>query len=179
MMLPTDAAITTRRSSLSGTLAALIGLPSYRARCVHQAWMFVRFRPAARPGIELRHNIPDFRFIRKHSETAGGNSNGPGGQVDAARDTPRPPGLRGQRRCLRATPVLTAASATAAATAGTTPASNIDGVMYSSLSSLLATMAASAWAAASFIWSFTRLARTSSMPRKKPGKQQELLIWFG
>src|SRR5438477_9957289 len=50
MMLPTDAAITTRRSSLSGTLAALIGLPSYRAHCVHQAWMFVRFRPAARPG---------------------------------------------------------------------------------------------------------------------------------
>src|SRR5438309_8839409 len=92
MMLPTDAAITTRRSSLSGTLAALIGLPSYRARCVHQAWMFVRFRPAARPGIELRHNIPDFRFIRKHSETAGGNSDGPGGQVDAARDTPRPAG---------------------------------------------------------------------------------------
>src|SRR2546429_318565 len=90
MMLPTDAAITTRRSSLSGTLAALIGLPSYRARCVHQAWMFVRFRPAARPGIELRHNIPDFRFIRKHSETAGGNSDGPGGQVDAARDRPPP-----------------------------------------------------------------------------------------
>src|SRR5687767_9685184 len=83
------------------------------------------------------------------------------------------------RRFLRATPVFTAASLTAAATAGTTRGSNMDGVMYSSLSSFLLTMAASAWAAASFISSFTRRARTSSIPRKKPGKQHELLIWFG
>src|SRR5262249_46332756 len=91
----------------------------------------------------------------------------------------RPVRRRRHRRCLRATPDLTAASATAAATVGTTRASNIDGVMYSSLSSLFATIDASACAAASFIWSFTRLARTSSMPRKNPGKQHELLIWFG
>ena len=73
-------------------------------------------------------------------------------------------------RCRRATPVLHAAAATAAATAGTTRESNIDGVMYSSLSSLLVTMAARACAAASFISSLTRRARTSSMPRKKPGE---------
>src|SRR5262249_58847457 len=78
-----------------------------------------------------------------------------------------------------ATPVLIAASETAAATAGTTRLSNIDGVMYSSPSSSLLTISASAWAAASFISSLTRRARTSSMPRKNPGKQQELLIWFG
>ena len=41
------------------------------------------------------------------------------------------------------------------------------------------TIAARALAAASFISSLTRRARTSSMPRKNPGKQQELLIWFG
>src|SRR5881409_69479 len=75
----------------------------------------------------------------------------------------------------RATPVLMAA----AATAGTTRLSNIDGVMYSSPSSSLVTIAARACAAASFISSLTRWARTSSMPRKNPGKQQELLIWFG
>ena len=84
--------------------------------------------------------------------------------------------LAGRRR---ATPVRLAASATAAATAGTTRPSNIEGVMYSSESSPLDTMAASACAAASFISSFTRRARTSSIPRKKPGKQHELLIWFG
>ena len=89
----------------------------------------------------------------------------------------RPAVPRGRLR--RATPVLMAASATAVDTAGTTRGSNIDGVMYSSLSSLFATMPASACAAASFISSFTRRARTSSMPRKKPGKQHELLIWFG
>src|SRR5205814_6204491 len=83
---------------------------------------------------------------------------------------------RGRRR---ATPVRMAASPTAAATAGTTRLSNIDGVMYSSLSSAFETIAASASAAASFISSLTRRARTSSIPRKKPGKQQELLIWFG
>ena len=55
----------------------------------------------------------------------------------------------------------------------------MDGVMYSSLSSASPTMPARAWAAASFISSLTLRARTSSMPRKKPGKQQELLIWFG
>src|SRR5205809_823014 len=85
----------------------------------------------------------------------------------------------GPRRRRRATPVRLAASATAAATAGTTRPSNIEGVLYSSESSPLDTMAASACAAASFISSFTRRARTSSIPRKKPGKQHELLIWFG
>ena len=79
----------------------------------------------------------------------------------------------------RATPVRTAASATAAATAGTTRGSNIDGVMYSSHSSVSVTMLARACAAASFISSFTRRARTSNKPLKNPGKPHELLIWFG
>src|SRR5262245_51451193 len=82
-------------------------------------------------------------------------------------------------RLRRATPLFTAASATAAATAGTTRESNIEGVMYSSLSSDRVTMVARACAAASFISSLTRRARTSSMPRKKPGKPHELLIWLG
>src|SRR2546427_391140 len=143
--------------------------------------MKVYLRPVLSPS-QPKKNAPSGRMrkptekiatvLRKRGRAAGGGWRGGG-------TGPAPPGLRGQRRCLRAPPVLTAASATAAATAGTTRASNIDGVMYSSLSSLLATIEASAWAAASFIWSFTRLARTSSMPRKKPGKQQELLIWFG
>src|SRR5439155_26159790 len=85
-------------------------------------------------------------------------------------------GPRGRRL---ATPLRMAASPTAAAEAGTARPSNIDGVMYSSLSSAFETIAASASAAASFISSLTRRARTSSIPRKKPGKQQELLIWFG
>ena len=62
---------------------------------------------------------------------------------------PRPSHYGLRRR--RATPEAMAASATASATAGTTRGSNIVGVMYSSLSSLLLTIAASAWAAASFI----------------------------
>src|SRR5438132_8000333 len=77
----------------------------------------------------------------------------------------------GPRRRRRATPVRLAASATAAATAGTTRPSNIEGVMYSSESSPLDTMAASACAAASFISSFTRRARTSSIPRKKRSEE--------
>src|SRR4029453_5713678 len=79
-------------------------------------------------------------------------------------------------RFLRATPVRMAASATAWDTAGTSRGSNMDGVMYSSLSSFLPTIPAIALAAASFISSFTCLARTSSRPRKMPGKPQELLI---
>ncbi len=81
------------------------------------------------------------------------------------------------RPVFRATPVRAAASATAAATVGTTRGSNMDGVMYSSLTSLSPTMPASACAAARFSWSLTLRARTSSIPRKKPGKQQELLIF--
>src|SRR5262249_26462909 len=57
-------------------------------------------------------------------------------QPPAVRATPAPRGRR------RATPVLMAASATAVATAGTSRASNIDGVMYSSDNSLLATIPA-------------------------------------
>src|SRR4029453_7551386 len=79
----------------------------------------------------------------------------------------------------RATPVLMAPSETAAATAGTPRLSNIDGVMYSSPSSSFVTISASACAAARFLASFPRRARPSSMPRKNPGKQHELLIWFG
>src|SRR5215510_15504835 len=67
-----------------------------------------------------------------------------------------------------------AASETAAATAGTTRLSNIEGVMYSSPSSSAVTIAARAWAAASFISSFTRRARTSSMPRRSEEHTSEL-----
>src|SRR5258705_11683306 len=79
----------------------------------------------------------------------------------------------------RPTPERMAASEAAAATAGTTRLSNIEGVMYSSPSSSDVTIDARACAAASFISSFTRRARTSSIPRKNPGKQHELLIWLG
>src|SRR5881397_1992682 len=82
------------------------------------------------------------------------------------RDAPPPVAPRDLRR---ATPVRMAASETA----GTTRLSNIEGVMYSSPSSSRVTIAASACAAASFISSFTRRARTSSIPRKNPGKQHE------
>src|SRR5919201_2694370 len=154
MIFPTAAAITTRRNSLGGTLGGAIGLPSCRAY---------------RHGRSGCHDLgaPLRRVAAQHT-----------GFSVKTKESPRA-SRGGQCRCLRAPPDLTAASATAAATVGTTRASNIDGVMYSSLSSPLATIDASAWAAASFIWSLTRLARTSSMPRKNPGKQHELLIWFG
>src|SRR5438094_7531458 len=85
MMLPTDAAMTTRRSSLSGTLEALaMGLPSCRSHCGHHAWMFVHY-PPARGRLELRHNIPDFRPRRKRS---GHGQRGPAGGDDAVRDSP-------------------------------------------------------------------------------------------
>jgi hypothetical protein len=51
--------------------------------------------------------------------------------------------------------------------------------MYSGPSSDFPTQDAMACAAASFISSFTVRARESSRPRKKPGKQSTLLIWFG
>src|SRR5207302_699829 len=63
--------------------------------------------------------------------------------------------------------------------AGATARLNTLGMMYSGPSSLRLTEAASAWAAASFISSLTVRARESSRPRKKPGKQSTLLIWFG
>src|SRR5689334_24055517 len=72
----------------------------------------------------------------------------------------------------RATPVLMAASETAAATAGTTRLSNIDGVMYSSPSSSLVTIFASACAAASFTSAFTRGAGTAVMQQKDIGGEQ-------
>ena len=40
-------------------------------------------------------------------------------------------------------------------------------------------MSAIAWAAAIFISSVMAGARTSSAPRKMPGKQSTLLIWLG
>src|SRR5439155_7720877 len=175
MMFPTDAAMTTRRSSLSGTLAALaMGLPSYRAHCVHILDVRVSIRRRAGRVAAEHTGFPSLKEVFRHGRRREGL---PAGTV--TRRAAVPPSPSRQRCCLRATPDFTAASATAAATVGTTRASNIDGVMYSSLSSPLATIDASAWAAASFISSFTRLARTSSIPRKKPGKQHELLIWFG
>src|SRR4029453_9607052 len=51
MMLPTDAAMTTRRSSLSGTLAALIGLPCLsRVDISLRAWMVAPRRAHPSPG---------------------------------------------------------------------------------------------------------------------------------
>src|SRR3989442_4200600 len=66
----------------------------------------------------------------------------------------------GPRRRRRANPVPGAAFETAAANAGTPPPSNIEGVVYSSESSPLDTMAASARADPSFITSFTLHGRT-------------------
>ena len=80
---------------------------------------------------------------------------------------------------VRATPVLRAASATAAATAGTTRGSKGLGMMFSSDSSSSGMTAARAMAAAIFISSLMSLARTSSAPRKMPGKASTLLIWLG
>src|SRR5262249_47434526 len=79
----------------------------------------------------------------------------------------------------RATPVLIAARATSAATAGATFLLNTLGMMYSGPSSCLPTQEAMAWAAASFISSLTSRARISSRPRKEPGKHGTVLIWFG
>src|SRR5712691_9915466 len=79
----------------------------------------------------------------------------------------------------RATPVLWAARATSLATAGATFLLKTLGMMYSGPSSCFATQEAMACAAASFISSLTSRARMSRSPRKKPGKQSTLLIWFG
>src|SRR2546422_5663666 len=148
MMLPTDAAMTTRRSSLSGPLAALIGLPSCRAYCVHQAWMFVRFRPAARRGLNCGTTYRIFVLYGSIPRRPGQLRKDPAGRLTRRVTRPAPPGLRGQRRCLRATPLLTPASATAAATAGTTPAADTHGGMYSAPRPLFATIEATARAAA-------------------------------
>src|SRR4051794_24031887 len=78
----------------------------------------------------------------------------------------------------RATPSRRAASATAAATVGPTRGSNGDGMIMSSRASS-ATIAASAWAAASFMPSVIAEARTSKAPRKIPGNASTLLIWLG
>ena len=51
--------------------------------------------------------------------------------------------------------------------------------MWSSRSSFSGTTAAMPRAAAIFISSVISRARTSSAPRKMPGKQSTLLIWFG
>ena len=75
-----------------------------------------------------------------------------------------------------ATPVRWAALATALATFLATVRLNILGMMYSGSRSSGEIVSAMAFAADNFIWSFTDLARTSSMPRKKPGKQRELFI---
>src|SRR5215470_3271226 len=139
------------------------------------SWVFVLSLVFGAP---LRRVAAQHTGFPSYKEVSAARGRGRSGRRRVRRSSARsrPVRRRRHRRCLRATPDLTAASATAAATVGTTRASNIDGVMYSSLSSLFATIDASACAAASFIWSFTRLARTSSMPRKKPGKQHELLI---
>ncbi len=79
----------------------------------------------------------------------------------------------------RATPSSCAARATAAATAGATSRLKTLGTTYSAPSSSCGMTAASACAAATFIPSVIREARTSSAPRKTPGNASTLLIWFG
>src|SRR6266404_6772181 len=92
MMFPTDAAMTTRRSSLSGTLAALIGLPSCRAHCVHQAWMFVRFRPAARPGLNCGTTYRIFVLYGSIPRRPAAVAKDPVGRLTRRVTRPRPAG---------------------------------------------------------------------------------------
>src|SRR5262249_58076585 len=107
------------------------------------------------------------------------------GQRGRAAEPPHRPGYCGAAaptgvlRRRRATPVWAAARATPSATASTTRLSKTDGMMYSSDSSLPLTIDAMPRAASIFIASLTSRARTSSRPRKKPGKHSTWLIWFG
>jgi hypothetical protein len=78
----------------------------------------------------------------------------------------------------RATPSSRAACATASATAGATRGSNGLGMTQSADRSS-PTTAASASAAAIFMPSVMRRARTAMAPLKTPGKASTLLIWFG
>src|SRR5262245_3768677 len=73
-----------------------------------------------------------------------------------------------------------AASETAAATAGTTRLSNIEGVMYSSPSSSLVTISASACAAASFISSLPRRGAHVEHAAEEAGKAAGVvdLVWI-
>ncbi len=72
-----------------------------------------------------------------------------------------------------------AAHATASATAGATPGSSGEGTTVPPRSRSGVTRSARALAAARFMPSLTRLARTSSAPRKMPGNPRTLLIWLG
>src|SRR5262249_49068456 len=97
---------------------------------------------------------------------------------------PGQPGLVFQMVCAAArrrlaTPVDSAAAATAVATSGATSRLKTLGITYSGDSSSGLTTAAIASAAASFISSLIDEARTSSAPRKMPGNARTLLIWFG
>jgi hypothetical protein len=92
-----------------------------------------------------------------------------------------------------ATPVATAAQATAGATHSSTRGSNGNGIRYSGpnftfgrlysrlTDSGTSSRASSARArvAAIFISSFTSVARASSAPRKMNGKPRTLFTWFG
>ena len=79
---------------------------------------------------------------------------------------------------IRATPLSTAARATASAMAGATRVSKASGMMCSGESSS-PTRPASAFTAAAFIALFMSRARTESAPRNTPGKARTLFIWFG
>ena len=88
---------------------------------------------------------------------------------------------RGEASCVRAARrrPRSAAAATAVATASATSRLNTLGITYSGPSSSSAITDAIAWPAATFMPSVIVLARTSSAPRKTPGKASTLLIWFG
>src|ERR1043166_8583646 len=130
MMLPTDAAMTTRRNSLGGTFGALVG--GMDTPLVSGDFP----RPSPAPPIGAGRGS---QLVREENNSG----RRPQSRENARRPSPLPPVRLPQRaatRFLRATPVRTAASATADETAGTRRASNIVGVMYSSLSSALPTM---------------------------------------
>src|SRR5262245_3252724 len=131
MMLPTDAAMTTRRSSLGATRCAAISPPPMPGRLTLNLVMRDYYALALPTHFESR---PPLDSLAGRPEASS-----PHGVRYRAAVSPA-----GRGRLRRATPHLTAASATAEATASGTRRSNIDGMMYSSLSSLFETISASA-----------------------------------
>src|SRR5437667_439392 len=75
MMLPTEAAMTTRRSSLGGILEAAIGLPSCKAHCVHMpGYRCISVRRTAGPSCATTCRISVFKgwiLVEHAAEEAG------------------------------------------------------------------------------------------------------------
>src|SRR5919197_4748801 len=69
MMLPTAAAMRTRRSSLVGTLGGAMGLPSCRTLRTHRHGCSHCHVIFGHDWAELRHNIPDFRPVPNFCDT--------------------------------------------------------------------------------------------------------------